>query len=92
MRLLLLHEGDNVAVTITTLAAGATIETDGTGAFITRSAIPAGHKVAVADIPAGAEVRKYGAPIGVATAVISRGEHVHTHNVVSTRARTDGER
>jgi altronate hydrolase len=43
--------------------------------------VPRGHKVAVRDIPAGTAVRKYGQVIGVATAPIAAGEHVHTHNL-----------
>lgn len=43
--------------------------------------VPRGHKVAVRDLPAGAVVRKYGQVIGVATAPISAGDHVHTHNL-----------
>ena len=40
-----------------------------------------GHKVALADMPQGTDVIKYGFPIGVATCDIVKGEHVHTHNV-----------
>src|SRR3954471_13008951 len=43
--------------------------------------VPRGHKVAVRDIAAGATVRKYGQAIGVATAPIAEGEHVHTDNL-----------
>jgi altronate hydrolase len=46
-------------------------------------AIPAGHKVALKAVAAGAPVRKYGFPIGRARAGISRGEHVHTHNLAT---------
>ena len=42
-----------------------------------------GHKQALADIPAGASVIKYGFPIGHATADITAGEHVHTHNLAT---------
>ena len=42
---------------------------------------PAGHKVALADVPTGGQVRKYGQVIGVATRPIQAGEHVHTHNL-----------
>lgn len=42
-----------------------------------------GHKKAVCDIPAGADVIKYGFPIGCATADILKGEHVHTHNMTT---------
>lgn len=40
-----------------------------------------GHKYALCDIAAGEPVMKYGFPIGVASAPIKRGEHVHTHNL-----------
>ena len=40
-----------------------------------------GHKYALRDIKAGEPVIKYGNPIGIATADIKKGEHVHTHNV-----------
>jgi altronate hydrolase len=43
--------------------------------------VPRGHKVAVRALAAGAKVRKYGQVIGVATAPIAAGEHVHTHNL-----------
>ncbi len=40
-----------------------------------------GHKYALRDIKKGEAVIKYGNPIGIATADIGKGEHVHTHNV-----------
>lgn len=40
-----------------------------------------GHKYALCDIAAGEPVIKYGFPIGVASAPVKRGEHVHTHNL-----------
>ncbi len=51
--------------------------------------IPAGHKAALTDIPAGAQVVKYGYPIGVAKTVIAAGEHVHCHNLRSTLVKRD---
>jgi altronate hydrolase len=45
------------------------------------SGVPRGHKVAVRDLAEGAPIRKYGQVIGVATAPIATGEHVHTHNL-----------
>jgi altronate dehydratase small subunit len=44
------------------------------------------HKFALKDIRKGENVLKYGGVIGEATRDISRGEHVHTHNVRSLRA------
>jgi altronate hydrolase len=46
-----------------------------------RDDVPAGHKVALANVAAGGQVRKYGQVIGVATRPIQVGEHVHTHNL-----------
>ncbi len=51
--------------------------------------IPAGHKAALTDIPAGAAVVKYGYPIGIAKTDISAGEHVHCHNLCSALTRRD---
>jgi altronate hydrolase len=46
-----------------------------------RETIPRGHKVAIANIPEGVPVRKLGQIIGLATAPIAAGAHVHTHNL-----------
>lgn len=40
-----------------------------------------GHKYALRDIAEGEDVIKYGMPIGHATRMIARSEHVHVHNV-----------
>jgi len=45
------------------------------------------HEFALHDIAKGAVVRKYGEAIGHATQDIRAGEHVHTHNLKSSRAR-----
>ena len=46
-----------------------------------RPGVPRGHKIALRDVPRGAQVRKYGQSIGVATRDISAGDHVHVHNL-----------
>ena len=51
--------------------------------------VPFGHKVALRPLPAGAEVRKYGAVIGRTTRAIGEGEHVHVHNLAGVRGRGD---
>ena len=43
------------------------------------------HKFALKDIKKGEKIFKYGMLMGEATADISRGEHVHVHNVRSLR-------
>ena len=90
---IVIHERDNVATAIKPLEAGTTVSLDIQGRpekIKIRSPIPMGHKFALGDIEAGADVVKYGEPIGMTTARISRGEHVHVHNVVSHRGRKVG--
>ena len=40
-----------------------------------------GHKIALCDIQKGADVIKYGYPIGCATENIKKGDSVHSHNM-----------
>ncbi len=87
-------DADNVA---TVFANGVTAGTDvevrdkkGKAEFIAvRSDIPYGHKIALADLPAGTDVMKYGEPIGRADADIRKGDHVHVHNMKALRGRGD---
>jgi altronate dehydratase small subunit len=98
----LLHPSDNVATALVDLAPGTIVEreetpeTPGSGGpaaapatIEVRSAIPFGHKVALAPIGRGRPVIKYGEMIGLASADIAPGEHVHVHNVDSQRGRGD---
>lgn len=73
-----LSRNDNVGVARSDIAAGQAL---GEAALVARQMIPRGHKVALADIAAGDTVVKYGQPIGVASAAIRAGEHVHLHNL-----------
>lgn len=43
--------------------------------------VPVGFKVALAELPTGSTVYKFGYPIGFATEPIKAGELVHTHNL-----------
>ena len=71
---------DNVAVALTALTAGQ--EAQGEGFRLTlRTDVPAGHKVALTDIPREGHVIKYGFPIGYAKEDIPEGSHVHVHNL-----------
>jgi (2R)-sulfolactate sulfo-lyase subunit alpha len=53
-----------------------------------KSPVPLGHKVALKDVPVGADVIEYGLRVGIASAEITRGDYVHTHNVRSARWQT----
>ncbi len=72
------HADDDVAVMLSDGAAGVMA-----AGVALREPVAKGHKVAVRDIAAGAPVRKYGFPFGIATTAISAGAHVHVHNVKS---------
>jgi len=52
-------------------------------------AIPYGQKLALKAISAGEPIIKYGEVIGLATAAIRAGDHVHIHNLESRRGRGD---
>jgi altronate hydrolase len=80
--ILQLHPGDPVAIARQELEPGTELRGGGRD-MVVRDAVPHGHKVALADIPEGAEIHKYGLPIGVATRAIAAGEHVHEHNLRS---------
>lgn len=79
-RLLKIHPEDNVAVAAEPVAAGMAVLVDG-DSIVVGADIPAGHKVAIEPLEAGAQIVKYGFPIGAATAKISPGEWVHEHNL-----------
>ena len=85
---LVISERDNVATALQVLEPDRPLEVGGI-TLVVREQIPSGHKIALRDIPAGQAVVKYGSPIGVATAAIPAGSHVHTHNVASSRGRGD---
>ena len=84
-----LHPADDVAVALRPLEPGLiSLRSGDAKTFEVRAAIPLGHKFALRDIPVGADVRKYGEVIGIATTAIARGTHVHVQNLRSRRART----
>lgn len=81
--------GDSVAVAMRDLPAGGASGgyLDGDALLEAELAEPVrlGHKFALRDIPAGAEVIEYGVPIAVATQDIRAGQHAHVHNLRSIR-------
>jgi len=85
---LVISERDNVATALQALEPGGPLEIGGKSLTV-REAIPSGHKIALHDIAVGQAIVKYGSPIGVATAPIAAGAHVHTHNVASNKGRGD---
>ncbi|MBQ8878751.1 MAG: UxaA family hydrolase, partial [Lachnospiraceae bacterium] len=80
MQILKIHENDNVAVAIETIAEGTAVNVNGTE-VIANTEIPAGHKMALRDIAEGEQVIKYGCPIGNAKEAVKKGDWIHVHNV-----------
>jgi altronate dehydratase small subunit len=89
---LVMDTKDHVATALKDLAAGDAIQYR-LGQELCQQAIleaiPFGHKVAIVDIGAGVEVRKYGEVIGRSTVPIAAGQHVHVHNIEGIRGRGD---
>ena len=86
IKVIVINEKDNVAIALKSLSAGTKVSVEVQGRverIKLLSEIPMGPKFALRDIEEGEAVIKYGEAIGQCTARISRGEHVHVHNVVS---------
>jgi hypothetical protein len=79
-----IHPSDNVG-TMLDDAAGGSIEVlgqlqQGRQSVDLKEPIKLGHKAALADIPEGAPIVKFGVVIGLATAQIRAGQWIHLHN------------
>lgn len=83
-----IDEKDNVATATSDLHKDEELKIEG-GTIELKDDIPYGHKFAVRKIAEEEEVIKYGEVIGTSTEDIETGEHVHVHNVESTRGRGD---
>ncbi len=79
---LVIDPRDNVAVVLEDVAGGSQLRLADGRSLLALEDIPCSHKVALTDIPRGAEVVKYGEVIGRAGEDIPRGSWVHTHNLV----------
>jgi hypothetical protein len=85
---LAIHPDDNVAVALDDIASGAQVRVRSEGRvteLVASQPINLGHKVALVDLAPGDAIVKYGETIGVASAPIAKGHHVHVHNLVSRR-------
>lgn len=79
-----INDRDRVVVALQPIPAGEIIAVESQGQLCevtAREDIPAGHKMAICDIPAGGEVIKYGYRIGYAKEDIPAGAWIHTHNI-----------
>jgi altronate dehydratase len=85
---------DNVATSLKALRAGQMVRVRSGSSMIELKLIQdvtPGHKFALHDIKRGAHIIKYGEVIGIATSDISKGAHVHVHNMASLHGRSDSD-
>lgn len=78
--LIKIHSRDNVVIALKPFDKDDVINVEGSSITLL-DAIEKGHKIALQDIEPGADIVKYGHPIGQATEPIKKGQHVHVHNV-----------
>ncbi|HEY4543371.1 MAG TPA: UxaA family hydrolase [Tissierellaceae bacterium] len=87
-KVLKIDKKDNVVTCTEALQEGDVIDVEGEK-IIVKEDIDIFHKIAIEDIKKGEICYKYGEIIGDALEDISKGEHVHVHNIESTRGRGD---
>lgn len=75
-----INPADSVVVCLQPLKQGDVIDIDGKSIVVSQDT-PAGHKVLIADTPAGADIIKYGYPIGHATEDLKAGVWVNENNL-----------
>ena len=76
-----INPNDNVIVALQTLPAGTEVVLEDGKKIVATAEVPAGHKMAITDIPENGKVIKYGCPIGNAKTEILSGDWIHVHNL-----------
>ncbi len=83
---LLMDAKDNVVTCVTDVAQGEAVRFRRGDEVVSLAAlepIPYCHKIALCDLPEGADIVKYGESLGVTTAPVKKGGWVAHHNLVS---------
>ncbi|MGQ9694465.1 MAG: UxaA family hydrolase [Thermodesulfobacteriota bacterium] len=92
-RAIVLNSKDNVGVAVENIKKGNMVNLEvvqgNNFSLLAVEDIPFGFKIALRDIPKGAEVIKHGEIMGSATAQIKAGSMVHVHNVQGKRAQKE---
>jgi altronate hydrolase len=83
INLVVINLKDNVAVALVEIKAGEPLVGVEGKELTAKEDIRRNHKVALAEIPAGGRIIKYGESIGAASRAIEPGQWVHTHNLTS---------
>lgn len=83
------NDGDHVGVAVEDVARGKApayyMDTRREVEIEALEAIPLGHKIALVDLEAEADLIEYGVRIGKTRTAIKRGQLVHVHNLRSAR-------
>jgi altronate dehydratase small subunit len=85
---ILIHNDDNVITATESLRAGSKARFKKDKVLleiVIQEEIPKFHKIALVDIDESKPVYKYGQLIGNAIKTISKGTHVHDHNITSPK-------
>ena len=80
MKYIKINPADSVVVCLQPMQKGESIEIDGQVIELLQDT-PAGHKVLISDTKAGADIIKYGYPIGHAAEDLKAGQWVNEHNL-----------
>ena len=80
MKYIKINPADTVVVCLQPMQKGEKIEIDGRVVVLLQDT-PAGHKVLISDTPEGADIIKYGYPIGHAREDLQAGQWVNEHNL-----------
>jgi altronate dehydratase small subunit len=78
-----IHLADNVATLLDDVDVACDVAVIGGVSVTARQPIASAHKIALARIPVGSPVVKFGVQIGLATRDIAPGDWVHLHNLAS---------
>ena len=85
INVVIINPADTVGVVTEPLSRGDLARLANGESFSVLNDIPVYHKIALKDIAAGEKIVKYEKCIGQATENIKKGQHVHSHNLVSLR-------
>jgi (2R)-sulfolactate sulfo-lyase subunit alpha len=89
-KFLIHNQGDHVGVATEDIKSGEDVigvymDTDETTSVRSRGDVPLGHKIALVDLPEGADVIEYRTRVGLTKSAITRGDYVHVHNIKTAR-------
>ena len=89
-KFLIHNHGDHVGVATADITPGEKVtgvymDDNSTVDIQARHTVPLGHKIAIADLAAGASVLKYNVKIGTTPQGFRVGDYVHTHNLKTAR-------